>query len=171
MIATGTHQNRNSPEAPLLSGFMGQTDAALQPQITISLDNGASMHRLWGDDNLRGTASVGLGPLTMFGPTYNGKIVASIAQSATVNWLLVGELIVPDVGMIEGIGTVTGDATTTVFNFAHGMPAAPSRFQAWLEKPTAIAITITATSTNIVLSFATAPASGVVLPVQWRAAP
>lgn len=165
-IAMGAHQNRNAPDAPILLGCLSQalqTPAALM----ISNDNGATMTRLWDDPALANTG----GPETTFGPDINGKILSRVLQTGTTYWQLVGELIIPDAGMIEGFGVVTGDAVTTVFNFAHGLPNAPSRFMAWQEKPNAIVITVTATATNVVLTFASAPANLATIPISWRAGP
>jgi hypothetical protein len=169
-IASKTHINRKQPGAVLLAGWQSQS-AECRSGILISRDGGATLTTLWDDPAMAGGSK---GVLNVFGPTWSGKILAHVSPNGTdagggTQWLLRGDLIVPDEGLVDGRATVTGDAATTVFNLPHGLAAAPSRYVVWEEQP-ATAYTVSVTSTNIVLTFATAPANAKVIQFQWRAA-
>lgn len=161
-IAAGMHQNRRQQGAPVLAGLLSQ-NTYCPGAIYGSVDGGATMLKLWQDDLSTNTVLVS----NVYGPTFNGKIVAAI-QNGGSYYQFVGELITPDPNQKPGQGVVTGDGTTTVFNFAHGLGYTPARFTAWQEAACG-AYTVTATATNIVLTFTAAPANGANIPIQWRA--
>lgn len=167
LIGMGIHQNRNQPDAPILSAFQS-AESTFDGSIAISLDGGRRFSDLWKDGTLN---KIGNGALLVFGPSANGIILAAIgvgADYATTYTQLRGELVLPDAGMFDGSAVFTGDGATTVFNVAHGLPVAPTRLQAWSTNAQGPAFTLTATSTNLVFTFSAAPAVGVNPAVAYR---
>lgn len=83
--------------------------------------------------------------------------------------VIVGELIMGQVGDFSQYLNVVGDGTTKIFNFAHGLNAAPNRYFVVPQTYNAAAAiasnapVVTVTSTNIVLTYATAPANAATL--------
>lgn len=171
MLACRLHRNRKQNGAPLLGGYNSDNSLLVPGGLVASLDAGQTVTLLWQDTALTGGYR---GPINVFGPTYNGKIVATVAQTTIGSpgsgtpWLLRGQLVIPDAGLLDGTYTVTGDGATTAFSIPHGLPAQPSRYVVWEEKP-AGAYTVGVTATNIVLTFTAAPVNAATIPFQWRA--
>ena len=69
-----------------------------------------------------------------------------------------------------GIATASGNGSTTVFNIAHSIGSTPTVYTANLLSHNNIGITVSATSTNIVVTCASAPPSGTGnVKIYWRA--
>lgn len=69
-----------------------------------------------------------------------------------------------------GVASFSGNGATTVFNIAHGQAAAPNSYHALpvTEAATAKRV-VTVTATNIVITYAVAPANLAALKFRWRA--
>ncbi len=66
--------------------------------------------------------------------------------------------------------TATGDGTTTTFSIAHNMGIAPKKFVVTAASAGAAApFFVTASATNVTVTYTTAPASGAALTWQWMA--
>lgn len=145
---------RNLPGAPLLMGD-ASTNARRVPGISIVRDN-LRVDDIWQDLSLNSVSAYGV--RAIYGPTYNGFIVAQLVVPTGI-FQLVGELISPEPGMYDYVGQFTGDGTTTVFNIPHGLAAAPSTYQAWAMSAASATgtITVTVDATNIICTFAVAP--------------
>lgn len=176
MISSGSYRHRGLVNAPILFSLQSQ-EARVAPVLIVSFD-GRDFVEVWRDDLLKlsaagegGQTAANLNNMsTWFGPTQAGNYLGALGLNEAGfpgrGGLLVGELIAAQPGDYSKYLTVTGDGTTTVFTFAHGLGRAPIRYFVVPQTYTAVnttAPTVTVDATNITLTFGAAPANAAVL--------
>ncbi len=162
LISNSLWRNRRQSGAPIIAVAQSSLASVSVPMM-VSLDDGQTLQHLWDAPELRGS---NYGGRTVMGPTWRGKILSWV-KTSTGDMLLRGELVVPEVGLMDGSFTATGDGLTTVFTIPHGLSAAPSRYLVFPEKP-ASTFTVTTNATNIVVTFSAAPANGSAVQLGYR---
>jgi hypothetical protein len=166
-ISMHTSSVRGVKGAPITHAWSSEK-VPLQPGIAISWDEGFTWHNVW--TYPFSTPSAGVGAI--YGPTVNGTIIATCYDSASVIYLVTGELIKPEEGIAVLRLNATGDGTTTAFNVPHYQGRTPSSAVAIAQSSAALATnTVTTDATNVTITFASAPANGAVVQMAVRLRP
>ena len=151
---------RSAPGQRLFTGLISNTSGVVPGLIyTDDATDGQEMTELWRDDAYLNTIG---GSLNLIGPTFNGYFISDIANGSGTHFTLRGKVADGVQGQYPQYVTVTGDGATTVFNFAHFISSTPTRLNIYPQNAAAVGAalpTLTANGTNLILTFAAAPAN------------
>lgn len=151
---------RSAPGQRLFTGLINNNSGSVPALIyTDDATDGARMVELWRDDAYLNAIA---GALDLYGPTFNGYFLARVESGAGTNFTLRSQVIDGVQGQYPQYVTVTGDGVTTVFNFPHFISSTPTRLNIYPNNAAAVGAafpTLTADGTNLILTFAAAPAN------------
>ncbi len=166
-ISMHTNSVRGVKGAPILHTWSSEK-TLMQPGVAASWDDGFTWHNLW--TYPFSTPSSGVG--AVYGPTAKGTIILNAYDNASGIYLLTGELIKPEDGIMVLRLNATGDGVTTAFTVPHYQGRAPAAATAHAQSSAALATnTVTSDATNVTVTFAVAPSNAAVIQMAIRVRP